>query len=147
MKIVYKDIELQDYDKNSSQPLRYRVSLKKVDNNIEMKREYFKSGFNDGECDDVIFSINSGYFVQRLSRVSIMTQKVDDVEYLKSFEKMVIQEYIKRTKELIPELVNYLKRETKTINDEIKDVNESLKFLSNYDRREKLKNINKYEKT
>lgn len=90
MKIEYKDVELKDYDKISSQPLRYRVKLSRCDDCIVIQREYFKSVFRDGERDDNIFIPyfnGRGGYEEELTCISIMIQNVDDIDYLKSFEK------------------------------------------------------------
>lgn len=145
MKIVYKDIEIPEYDKtNRSLPLRYRVKLCQNNNgDFQITRKYFKTGFRDGEIDDEIFIPKYSYIAPEVEYVSIMTKNVDDKKYLKYLEKLVIQTYKEECEIIIPKLKNELNKRINDYNQKIENAKKSLIFLSNYNRREKLKNINK----
>lgn len=77
----------------------------------------------------------------------ITTQKFEDEKYLKSLEKILINEYIKECKRVILLLRNMLKNSIKYKTEHINTLSDDLNFLSNYDRREKLKKINNHETT
>ena len=146
MKIIYEDIVQTSYHSYKDIPWRYRVTLSIVGDDILMKKETFKTGFVSGEHDDEIFIGNhNNNNDPDILYISIMTKNIGDEKYLKSFEKLLIDKYVKECQRIIPELNDKLQQQIKHTNNRINELNKTLKFLSNFDRREKIKKIN-YEK-
>jgi len=143
MKIIYKDIQTNIYSGSGSRsmPVRYRITLRRNDDHFEIKREFFNSGYCDGERDDKVFCDRcigkKDFYI-----ISIMTLDIDNKEYLDSLEKKLMLAYINKCKESIPNLKKELKEETKLVNDKVNGYTNDISFLTNYHRREKLKKIN-----
>lgn len=107
MEIIYEGHTQERF--GDKQPQRYRVVLSLYKNVFKIKREYFSYGFHDGEKDDKIFlpDIKHG---TSISYISIMTQRVDDKEYLYSLEKLLIDKYIEECERLIPQIQKNLEK-------------------------------------
>lgn len=58
-----------------------------------------------------------------------MTQKFEDEKYLKSLEKILINEYIKECKRVIPLLCNRLKNSIKYKTEHINTLSDDLNFF------------------
>lgn len=138
MEIIYEDhIQKILSDK---QPQRYRVVLSLYKNVFKIKREYFRCGFHDGEKDDKIFLPDTKHGTS-ISYISIMTQRVDDKEYLYSLEKLLIDKYIEECERLIPQIQENLEKTIIMENKKIEEFNNSLIFLSTHQRKEKIEKI------
>ena len=124
----------------SREPLRYRLMLKLHNNELILIKEYFKLGFNDNEEWDKWW-INTDS--SSINWVSIITKKFYDTKYMKELETKIFEifydESIKMTKEIKKNILKYTKR----MNIDLSNQQKVTKFVDKFNRRRKLKNINK----
>ena len=74
--------ETSDTKPFMSMPISYRVSISVNHGYITLHREYFRSGFSDGEAYDKFYFDNewSGRQGNPISRCTFITKRIDDKE-------------------------------------------------------------------
>ena len=134
MKIV--EIDKSETDKNFntiSTPLSYRVSIKisygsnDVNDRLQLKREYFYVGYNDGEVEDGFYFDNKTTWsnIIGVTRATFYTRKLDDKNYLIQKEKELIKLFYE---ELIKSEEGY-KQELK---EQTEDLNRAISLYQEY---------------
>lgn len=118
------------------QPLSYRVSIGYYRNVFTITREYFRVGFCDGEKWDDFFFVG-----HPIRKISFMTRKLDNTEYLRDTENKLIKLFYKKTLESKNKLNKELIKTTNEINSKIKMCDKISNYLDKYNRKDKIKNI------
>lgn len=133
-----KIVEKPDRDAKGfgSQPLSYRIRMEYYKKVFTLTREYFRFGFNDGEIWD-------GYFFRGhpIQRVSFMTRKFKDKDYIRKAENQVIKLFYKKALESEEKLKKELIKTTNSINNKINKCNRMYNFLDKFNRPEKIKKL------
>ena len=119
--------------------LSYRLKLEISGDDLFLIKEYFKTGFHDGECWDDWW-ICKGYHY--INWVSIITRNFDE-KYLKELEIKIFEMFYDASEKMVDEINEDLLKSITTMNKQLSKQKEITKFAETFNRRRKLKNINK----
>jgi hypothetical protein len=138
-------IEKEDRGLFMDMPLTYRVGIRVNRGYIELSREYFRTGFSDGEDFDKFYFDNEwcGRQGSPLYRCTFITRKLDDKEYLEKSENRLIEEFYKRCIKSRDLLERKLREQTRELTRDIKNYDDMVKHFSYIERGKKLKLIKK----
>jgi len=140
-----KIIEKSDTTTFRDMPLCYRISLKPIFNNkkyvLELTREYFRTGFRDGEDWDKIFwDMNMWSSKEGIAYASLITKNFDK-GYLRRTEQMMIKRFMVKCQESADLVEEKRKKENIRM---MKKRDSYLEILDNLDplfRKEKIKKV------
>ena len=143
MKLITK--ETSDTQSFKGMPISYRVSLEVDRGTVTLHREYFRVGFSDGEQYDDFYFDNewSGRQGNPISRCTFITKRIDDKEYLKQNENILIKGFYERCIKSRDLVKKRLATETKRLSDDInnyEDILNHFEYLNRGDKLKKLKN-------
>jgi len=123
-----------------NEPLSYRLRLELHEDELVLKKQYFKWGFNDNEQWDKWWICNSFF---DLTWVSIITKKFDDTKYMKELETKIFEIFYDESVKMTEEIKKDILTHTKRMNKKLIYQKEITKFADTFNRRRKLENINK----
>lgn len=137
-----KIVETDDRRPFENMPPCYRVSLWVGSGEIELKREYFRLGFYDGEDFDKFYfndkNCNEG---NPMTQGTFLTKKVDDKEYLRQKEEELIMKFHKKCYKAKKILEKQLREQTRELVSEIKNYDNIIKHYSYLDRGDKIRKL------
>ena len=142
-----KRIDLDSDYWSKTCPLTYRISIKLNKDEITLKREYFYTGYNDGEIEDGFYFDNEVPWRNHnaslgISRATFFTRNFNP-DYLKQKEDELINIFYDK-------LLKSERNLKKDLEDEIKEHNEQIEFYKKcqnsgpfikIQRKNKLKNL------
>ncbi len=138
--IIEYDESFDKYRETRDTPMSYRLRLYLLGDELILKKQYFKWGFNDSEQWDEWW-ISTGSF--DLNWVSIITRKFDDTKYMKELETKIFEIFYDESVKMTEEIKKDILSRTKIMNEKLKCQKEVTIFADTFNRRRKLENINK----